>query len=167
MRSWKVALLSLAFACSPGVDFPSRAPEVPDGNAALLAHDVTMDSLKPNPRPESWMVGCFDIVSEALLRGRPPEAIQLTETKMPMRPNAMWTSYRVHSLDPSNPERQWSWEPIPGGRLRIHLTDESSGWAMELARMGTELTGDLQAVSDVPPLIRDPTRVRLVGRECP
>ena len=162
MRILLLAPLAVLVACV--AEHTSAPPKTPDRASELRHYDPTDPSIKSNPPPERWMLGCFTVEPVETIEAWPEFVRELELTTEHTRLFGSHQLYRVVGTQTPVPSGS-SWAPYEPGKVNVVLGEGSTTWWLKLARAANGLEGTAQWSSDT--LQKSPEfRVRLVSHRC-
>jgi len=160
-----LVIVVLAVGCSRA-EVPKTPPSLPNQLADLEKHDPTPDSLRSNPPPEGWMLGCFR------LQGSPetehwgfPRFFELTA--VPQQDESVQTSYNVRALGSFSDPAFSFWKPRLDGGLTLSFSTGFVAVENILEKQGDGLIGVSRMFYDAGGWSEEESPVRLLRVECP
>ena len=142
MRPMPWLILGLVIIACTKESTPAPPPDLPDLYTELRAY-VPGDLAKPNPKPRSWMIGCFTFIAPADLKWSDAIPPDLELTDRPVGDTQIKSRYAVKLPGRQTQPSFWSWMPISEERIEVNVGTGFFGWSFDLhqAKTGLEGTG--------------------------
>jgi len=124
---------------------PEQPPAVRDRVGEIRRYEPSM---KPNPKPAAWMIGCYSIQRPEALRWATNEPMTIELTSSATRKILAQQRYEVRTNGTAL--NLSSWAPVSSNEMDVSLGTGMSGCVFKLSRTGTALAGTGRRWSDVP-----------------